>query len=312
MLKAISSFMNRFKHSEELSDLEEIKFIGIDAKDIANEHPDALYELYKSQKHGFLIKNFLSQDELQTLHTYAVDNKNREIAKTPVGYTYPMIFQEFSLRNTNTPAEELEISTEKYFNSNEHFNHHIKEETGVALYDKLNKLFENLGGGRKVEVPHGMNGKGKYLFGNFRHLHPEGGLMSVHCGNFFGANFELVYRHLCETVKVTNQMSYFIMVQKPDTGGELSIFNLRWVNGQKKKGFSEDEEVILSDNHKINIDTEPRIKKFPMIPEPGDMILFQGGNIWHRVEKVFGNNERITFGGFMGISKDESTFYYWT
>ncbi|MFN8276298.1 MAG: hypothetical protein U0T84_02340 [Chitinophagales bacterium] len=304
--------INRLKGSNEVNDLEDIRFIDIDAATIASQHPDALYELYHSKKHGFLIRNFLSPEELSKLQQYALQNHGLQVAKTDVGYTFPMIFQEFSLRNQALEGAALEAASKQYFESNEDFNHNFFQTTGVDLYGKINLLFQSLGGGRKVEVPQGVNGYGRYLFGNFRHLHPKGGLMSVHCGNFFGTKFELIYRHLCERIKVVNQMSYFVMIQKPDEGGQLSVFNLRWVPGQTKSQLSEDEVVLLSNGAKLKIDEDSRVKRLDLLPEPGDMILFQGGNIWHRVAKVFGTKERITFGGFMGIQKDESTFFYWT
>ena len=42
------------------------------------------------------------------------------------------------------------------------------------------------------------------------------------------------------------------------------------------------------------------------------MILFQGGNIWHRVETVRGNKPRITLGGFGGTSLNKEKIYYWS
>lgn len=299
-----------FHTPNEIKDLEDIIFIEIDANDIAKLHPDALYDLFKSKKHGFLIKNFLNNEELQMAIKYAHQNKDRNPAFTDVGYTYPMVFQEFSLRNTNNDSFEQNKKT--YFYDNKIFNDSTPKTIGFDLSKKLNDFFKSLSVSRKVAVPSGMDKIGNYLFGNFRHLFPTGGLMSVHCGNFFGENFKLVYAHLCETINVVNQMSYFVMIQKPDVGGELTIFNLRWLPGQGKTDFAEDEEVILADGSIIKIDKNPLIKSYKLAPEPGDMILFQGGNIWHRVEKVFGEKERITFGGFMGVDKDDSTIYYWT
>ncbi len=298
--------------SKEVQDLQEIEFITIDYKDMVASHGDALWDLYTSKKHGFLIKNFLNEAELRGMQKFAIENQSREVAKTEVGYTYPMIFQEFSLRNQALTGDQLKVASDKYFERNMNFNHSEVQEMEFNLYEKVNEFFTAIAGGRKAIVPSGVDGVGQYLFGNFRHLHPNGGLMSVHCGNFFGTKFELIYKHLCEEIKVVNQMSYFIMVQKPEVGGQLSVFNLRWIPGQDKEKLSEDEVVILSDKSKINIDKHPMIKRIDMVPEPGDMILFQGGNIWHRVAKVFGAKERITFGGFMGVKKDDSAFYYWT
>jgi hypothetical protein len=43
---------------------------------------------------------------------------------------------------------------------------------------------------------------------------------------------------------------------------------------------------------------------------PGDLILFDGGNIWHRVENLSGDRDRVTIGGFASIS-DEKEMYVW-
>ena len=168
MLKTLSSLVNRFKKSEEIKDLEEIVFIEIDAKNMPKEHPQALIDLYKSQKHGFLIKHFLSPEELDAIQRYALNNKDRDIATTGVGFTYPMVFQEFSLRNKDLSKEELAVAWEKYFTGNEYYNTHFKEETGIDLQKKFNDFFESISGGKKVQVAKGMNNKGSYLFGNFR------------------------------------------------------------------------------------------------------------------------------------------------
>jgi len=45
---------------------------------------------------------------------------------------------------------------------------------------------------------------------------------------------------------------------------------------------------------------------------PGDMILFQGGQLWHRVATVEGAKDRITFGDFLGFFKDKNKIAYWS
>ena len=156
------------------------------------------------------------------------------------------------------------------------------------------------------------DGKGNYPFATFRYLVPDKGLMSVHCGNYFGKTFETFYQDLTQTVAVENQMSYFVMLQEPEEGGELTLFNFRWKKGQTKKDNSENNEIIQPDGSKMYVEDNEYIIKDKIKPKKGDLILFQGGNIWHRVETVRGKTPRITFGGFIGVSIDKSKIYYWS
>tara|TARA_B110000037_G_C17118308_1_gene504712 strand:+ start:2967 stop:3140 length:174 start_codon:yes stop_codon:yes gene_type:complete len=55
-----------------------------------------------------------------------------------------------------------------------------------------------------------------------------------------------------------------------------------------------------------------KIKTVKIKPKKGDMIIFQGGEIWHRVELVKGKKSRYTIGGFMGFSLDDKEIIYWS
>jgi hypothetical protein len=50
----------------------------------------------------------------------------------------------------------------------------------------------------------------------------------------------------------------------------------------------------------------------PIRLAPGDMILFTGGRIWHRVEPVEGESERVTIGGFVALAQDGERVYFWS
>jgi hypothetical protein len=47
-------------------------------------------------------------------------------------------------------------------------------------------------------------------------------------------------------------------------------------------------------------------------PEEGDLLLFAGGNIWHRVLTVQGNKSRITIGGFIAETNMPGRYYIWS
>lgn len=112
-------------------------------------------------------------------------------------------------------------------------------------------------------------------------------------------------------VYVEGQLSFFIMLNKPEDGGLLDVFSLRWEDGQRVPDDVLDNEVICADGNSIFPDTNKKYNKLEMEPGPGDMILFQGGRLWHRVTKIEGPSPRITFGGFMGRGK-RGEIYYWT
>jgi hypothetical protein len=44
----------------------------------------------------------------------------------------------------------------------------------------------------------------------------------------------------------------------------------------------------------------------------GDLLVFAGGELWHRVSKVEGSLTRYSLGGFMGFSHDGSRLYVWS
>ncbi len=44
-------------------------------------------------------------------------------------------------------------------------------------------------------------------------------------------------------------------------------------------------------------------------PDIGDMVIFNGGRIWHKVADFDGDKNRITVGGFLAHSQDNQTVY---
>jgi hypothetical protein len=273
---------------------------------------NALWDLYTNAADGFLIKNFLSEEEVDTFMSNFDKVLNDDPAHTAVGFTYPAIFAEFSNRISQQTEDEKNNAISAYFKKTTIFNENFKNEFGIDIKTRIESLLKAISGNREIAVAEGKDSSGKYPFATVRFLTPEKGLMSVHCGNYFGKTFEETYKDLTKKVAVENQMSFFIMLQEPEAGGELSLFNFRWKLGQTKIHPGEDNEIIQPDGTKMYVEDNKEIIKDKIVPKKGDMILFQGGNIWHRVEMVKGNTPRITFGGFIGISIDKTKFYYWS
>ncbi|PBQ30973.1 hypothetical protein CNR22_04040 [Sphingobacteriaceae bacterium] len=273
---------------------------------------DTIHDLYTNAADGFLIKNFLTTQEVDTILSHIDIAENDNPAHTPVGYTYPPVFAEFSSRVSREAESNREAAINSYFEKTSAFNRDFAATFGVDVKERIEKTYSQISGNREILVAEGMEGKGHYPFATFRCLVPDKGLMSVHCGNYFGKTFEAFYKDLTKKVAVENQMSFFIMLQEPEAGGELTLFNFRWKAGQTKSNPSEDNEIIQPDGSKMYVEDDANIIKDKIVPKKGDMILFQGGNIWHRVETIRGSTPRITFGGFIGISVDKQKFYYWS
>jgi hypothetical protein len=277
-------------------------------------HPDAINDMYTGKIDGFLIKNVLSHENADKLldKLMGVKSDKNKLANVPEGFTYPTVFAEYSIKVSKLPVDTQTEEVKKYFINNELFNNEFAKEFGVDTRKIITDFFTSVAGGREVKVPNGIEDIGQYPFATFRYLVPEQGLMSVHCGNYFGQTFEKFYSHLNTKVATKDQMSFFIMLQEPEEGGELSLFNFRWEDGQTKVSAVEDNEVIQPDGSKVYVQTDPSIRKNKLRPRKGDMILFQGGNIWHRVERIKGTIPRITYGGFLSLSYDEKTIYFWS
>jgi hypothetical protein len=272
----------------------------------------AMWDLYTNASDGFLIKNFLTEKEVDEIMAHFNKVVNDDPMHTSVGFTYPPVFAEFSNRLKNAQAEEKATARQTYFKRTNNFNNSFKDEFGVDVRGRIESFFTAISGGREIRVAESADNLGNYPFATFRYLVPDKGLMTVHCGNYFGKTFGDFYSDLTQKVAVKNQMSYFIMLQEPEQGGELTLFNFRWKDGQTKRDNMEDNEIIQPDGSKMYVEEDKNIIKDKIRPRKGDMILFQGGNIWHRVETVRGSIPRITFGGFIGVSVDKTKFYYWS
>lgn len=142
-----------------------------------------------------------------------------------------------------------------------------------------------------------------YNGGNIRYMEPGGGGLAAHAGNeFLVTNAPGSARHLLATTDAIDHMSYFVMMQPPAVGGELSVYERLWVDPR-------DDEAVptpLENDHEF--DDLPHIS---VTPGPGDLILFNAGRRWHRVEKIGGEQARITYGGFVAPSLDGTALNCW-
>lgn len=172
----------------------------------------------------------------------------------------------------------------------------------VDFCGRVEAVLSQVGGGRPAEVPE-EEGRGRYVPATIRFLPPGGGVMHAHTANEF-CNVWDAYGHLREIARMWNSLSYFVVGQAPDEGGELVLYDLMWDDTPPDVaalGMSEERDALLE-----------RFPTRPIGPRPGDMILFTGGRIWHRVAPVGAGRERVTIGGFVALSQEGDRILYWS
>jgi hypothetical protein len=97
------------------------------------------------------------------------------------------------------------------------------------------------------------------------------------------------------------------MLLKPESGGEMTIFDVTRTEAVKKI-----DDLQLESRQGEILDIEKNVDHIKLQIDEGDLLIFDGGTIWHRVEMVRGNKHRITLGGFIGFTADRKEIYYWS
>jgi hypothetical protein len=167
---------------------------------------------------------------------------------------------------------------------------------------RMEDLLRRLAGGRKVAVPRGPDGR-SYMGSSIRGVAP-GGAIDLHCENetvgFPGM------KHLSTLIDPRHQLSYYLTLAAPESGGEIWISRLR---------FSEGPGRALLNLERDTEDTLRRVEAYggtaPRLTA-GDLLIFDAGSHYHRVTPVTGAKTRWTMGGFLALSRDHSTVYYWS
>lgn len=254
-----------------------------------NKHKDLIHDIYQRRVDGVVIKKFLDPDATTQLQNCFRNSSFKKI-ETPFGQVLgnPL----FMARN----------GKKDYFLSANETNHYFDSALNSGLIEKLNTCFWQICGDR---IPCSPSEEGEnYLFGSFRSMLPNKGGLISHTGNeFVEINKPFGLNWLFSNAQLINGLSYFILAKKPTHGGELILFDALY-----NDNLFGDEPLNGSRNDKIMSELKCQIVEL----QEGDMVIFNGGEIWHRVADIRGSENRLTFGGFMAISNDDKQVWYWS
>jgi hypothetical protein len=176
------------------------------------------------------------------------------------------------------------------------------EAFGVDPHQRLVDVLRPMSGPLEIAPPT-EDGRA-YNPGNIRRYEPGLGGLKAHAGNeFIGLVGDGAMHHLLSTTRVLDHMSYFVVLQRPEIGGQLAVYDLLWEQHPEHEQPWENADRDASGFADV-----PALRP---APEPGDLILFGGGWRWHCVEEIGGPRPRITYGGFAATSRSEPTLHLW-
>jgi hypothetical protein len=174
-------------------------------------------------------------------------------------------------------------------------------EGGPDFQTRIEELLAHSRAGRPVSFPRGPLGEA-YAVTTIRGLF-SGGDMQVHC-DIEQLKIPAI-RHLASQFDESSLLSYFVMLATSELGGELHIYALRY-DDEAGKLFARKEPSKEETLREIAPHGEIVVQM-----SPGDLLVFNAGLHFHRVECVSGSRTRWTQGGFLCRSRDGASVFCW-
>lgn len=283
----------------------EYRFLEIDAADL-DKYSTGITDIKDRKIDGFLIRNVLTHEESLTL----VENLKKVDPSKKSHVNEGLIIYPKSFAQVDQSSQNSKDLLKAHYHEAEGFWNEFTTTFGVDYVGRVQSVLEKIADGRELKVPLGVDSEGHYNPATFKEMFPGKGELKAHCGNLFHNEFPTFYSHLMETSIIKNQMSYFVMLSPSEGGGELTLYDLQWDHVKKRLHG----DTVLVDDNGTHYDllNERQVTRKKLAPNAGDMIVFAGGQIWHKVEFIEGTKPRYTLGGFLSPSKDDRTVYFWS
>jgi hypothetical protein len=257
---------------------------------------------------GIVIRNFLTREENEPLKA-AIDAHIRERKEQgEITYSYPPTFGDLE---QNFDREEVK---QEYFSRSRDFTENFLARFKVDFVNRLLSTFQQLEDRVDASLIPAERYDSNYLPATIRLIpSPHFDEMRTHCGNMFCGKqyFSKYYEDIVPLVEIVNQLSYFMLVQKPEVGGKLMVYNITCYEAPTTTCEDETIDLLGNNGQFINLH-DGSVEEIPIEMNEGDLLVFAGGELWHRVSKVEGSLTRYSLGGFMGFAHDGSKLYVWS
>lgn len=276
------------------------RFLIVDKTAEDAELPHNLFEQLRNREIDvFILRNVLPAEKIQQVADIILNYSGKGVIYHATGSMFP--------RQFSSVANEAEIPALKESWAN--FNQELKK-LDFDLVDWQKKLFNTLNAHCELKHVKSELADFEWGWGTLRNCPAGQGGMWAHCGNLFEGEYNFFHK-MKEGLLTLNQLSYFMVMQAPEQGGELALYDLEYKQANKRL------MIKAGTTLPIGVDKKPidmrNVGKMDLDLKAGDMLFFAGGEIWHRVNPVGGTIDRITYGGFIGYDKDNNnTYYIWS
>jgi len=287
-------FSRRTKHAPESPagpPTAELDWRYVPAAETAD-HPRLLHELNAKQFDGMLVTGVFTPDE--------VSQALERLAAVSDGWT-PEPFGAMLGMPLNHLGDHA-ANRDPYLDDTDACRDIYLEVFGFDPHQRIADVLQPMAEGLQLVAPT-EDGR-SYNPGNLRTYEPGLGGLRAHVGNeFIDTSAPGAMRHLLSTTRTRDHMSYFVVLQPSLEGGDLSVYDLLFVDHptheRRWDGTYRDDAWF------------DELSCLRLSPGPGDMILFGGGWRWHRVDPIEGSIPRITYGGFASPSLDGERIHFW-
>ncbi len=291
-----------FERSSIPRDAHDFVFVDVDAAD-SSRHADAMHAMFERKLDAMIIRNVFGRAQMAAITSELerpgatfdwVDNTQSDERD----HLQPYNLGQVLIPTRTHPAG---VPLERYFRGAAAFRATCRglfaRSAGHDFEARVEEVLRSVAGGRSVSIPRGPEGE-PYTPATIRAVPPRAEL-AVHVGNYFKDCD--AYWHLRTFVELADQLSYFVPLSLPESGGEIEIFSLEWHHRPRTPKGDLDVDAIARES--------PSVKYHP---GAGDMFLFDGGRFYHRVCRTGGERTRWTIGGFVTISKAHDQYFYWS
>ncbi len=249
-------------------------------------------QIYQRETSGYVVQNFFSQEETA---------KAKDIFKQA---TVPINNPFEGYYALPRPFNFLDIENPAAYHAECNDFQRITEQNGLfdAFQIKLKQMAAD------VEILYAtptQNNSLSKAWASIRELEVNKGRFDLHCGRMFKQYNSEFYDHFAGEAEIERQLSFFVLIQKPETNCDIEIFDAHWSDYEVRESLhtlrSHEGTVVDVRNlasHKVNM-------------QDGDMLIFDGAHFWHQVPGFGGDRSRYTFGGFITKFKTGNRVMVW-
>jgi hapalindole-type alkaloid chlorinase len=310
-MKVLKHFRNLFNDTPKAAvlDRQPLLFKYVDYADLPTLGSNVLSDIQSRRNiDGIVIRNFLSGEENETLKSSIKEYVQSRKEMGEITYSYPPTFGDLE---QNFDREEVK---EAYFLRSGDFIENFVGHFKIDFLSRLLYTLQEIQQGTTTTLIPAQRYKSHYLPATIRLIpSPRFDEMRTHCGNMFCGKqfFSKYYEDIVPLVEINDQLSYFMLVQKPEKGGKLMVYNVTCYEAPNTTCQDEIIDLLGKDGQFISLH-DGSIEEIPIEMNEGDLLVFAGGELWHRVSRVEGSLVRYSLGGFMGFAHDRSKLYVWS